>query len=109
MARGKAKDLKYDWRDVVAAMAPLREACIARNLTIDTRLLYRYKPGSPVVLSDVLLNSVVLDNGRQIAAYTASLRATPWSVAFRPTADYLVASITYLAIALENEWLPLSE
>jgi len=107
MAKGKAKDLKYDWRDVVAAMVPLREACIARNFVLDTRLLYHYKPDSPLVLSDIRLNSLVLADGRQIASYTASLRLTPWSLALKPTPDYLVASIAYLAIALENQSLPL--
>jgi len=107
MARGRSKDIKYDWRDVAAAMVPLREMCIARNLVLDTRLLYHYKPDSPTVLSDVRINSVLLDNGRQIAAYTASLRVTPWGLALRPTADYLVSSIAYLAIALENQSLPL--
>ena len=109
MARGRSKDIKYDWRDVVAAMVPLREACMARNLVLDTRLLYHYKPDSPTVLSDVRLNSLVLADGRQIASYTASIRVTPWGLALRPTADYLVASIAYLAISLENERFPLGE
>jgi len=109
MGSRKAKELKYDWRDVVAAMVPLREACMRRNLVLDTRLLYRYKPNSPTMLTDIQLNSVLLDNGRQIAAYTSSLRMTPWSLAFKPTADYLVASIAYLAIAVENDTLPLAD
>jgi len=109
MARQKAKDIKYDWRDVAAAMVPLREMCMKHNLTLDTRLLYRYKQDSPTVLADIQLNSILLDNGRQIAAYTSSLRVTPWGLALKPTADLLVASITYLGVALENGSLPLDE
>jgi len=109
MGSRKAKELKYDWRDVVAAMVPLREACMKRNLVLDTRLLYRYKPNSPTMLVDVLLNSVLLADGRQVAAYTSSLRMTHASLAFKPTADYLVASVAYLAIAIENDTLPLVE
>ena len=109
MARSKAKDIKYDWRDVVVAMVPLREMCMARNLVLDTRLLYHYRPDSHTTLSDVKLNSVILDNGRQIASYTTSLRVTPWGLALKPMADCLVASIAYLAIALENQSLPLGD
>jgi len=109
MGSRKAKELKYDWRDVAAAMVPLREACMKRNLVLDTRLLYRYKQDSPTVLSDVQINSIVLDDGRQIAAYTSSLRVTPWGLAMKPVPDILVASIAYLAIALENDHLPLAD
>jgi len=109
MGSRRVKELKYDWRDVVAAMVPLREMCARHNLTLDTRLLYRYKHDSPTVLADVQINSVILDNGRQIAAYTSSLRVTPWGLALKPAADLLVASIAYLGVALENGSLPLAE
>jgi len=109
MARRKPSDIKYDWRDVAAAMVPLREMCMKHSLTLDTRLLYRYKHDSPTVLADVQINSVILDNGRQIAAYTSSLRMTPWGLDMKPVPDILVASIAYLAIALESGHLPLAD